>query len=170
MYQHNQQLPVPANQLIDGNWISDPYRTNLPVPQKQIFMQRPDLQWVLGLTAATLVNNLQDNCRNSPISIFAYNLFSANGYANNYFMTIVDEASDFALQQLNVMQQGMDPTATAMRAVQFYAEYAAAACAKNFPLLQHYMTPQMAMAVDQKIQQWNSISAGLQQQQQRYGA
>lgn len=158
-------LPVPADNLISGNWISEPYKVPLPVPAKPIFQQRPDLQWVLSLTAAVLVNNLQDNCRNSAVSIFAYNLFSSNAFNNQFFLTICDEASDFALQQLQYAQQGSDPSATVTNAVRFYANYATAKCAVNFPALQQYLTPDMGAKIHQVIQQWNQVSGGMAQQQ-----
>lgn len=151
-------LPVPCDQPLGGNWVGDPYGTPLPVPHKPFFVQRSDLAWVLATTAAVLVSSLQEDCRSGPVSTFAYNLFSQNMYANDYFMTIVDDASDFALQQLSVMRQGADQVAEVTRAVKFYATYAAAACVPKFPLLLNYMTPEMRMRVDQVIRQWQSIS------------
>lgn len=164
---HPSPLPVPADRLIDGNWVGDPFNTNLPFPQMPFFMQRPDLTWVIATTAAVLVVNLQDNCQGGPVSTFAYNLFSQNFFANEYFMLVVSEATDFALSQLNVMRQGEQPQAVVSRATTFYAGYAAAACARNFPALQQYITQDQAARVNQIIQQWNAMSAGLNQQQQQ---
>lgn len=167
MYNQGQNLalPVPADQLISGNWIQDPMTVQLPVPQKPVFAQNPNIQWVLALTAATMVSCLQENCQGGPVSAFAYNLFSQNGYSNNFWLLIVDEASDFALQQLQVMQQGSNPQQVVAAAARFYAGYAAAACVPKWPALQQIIMsidPNMMVRINQVIGQWTSLQGANQ--------
>lgn len=156
-------LPVPADSLISGNWINDPMSVQLPVPQKPVFAQNPNLQWVLALTAASMVSCLQENCQGGPVSAFAYNLFSSNGYSNQFWLVIVDEASDFALQQLQAMQQGANPQQVVVNAARFYAGYAAAACVTKWPALQQIIMnidPNMMQRINQVINQWQALSGG----------
>lgn len=161
-------LPFPADSLINGNWIPDPMNAQLPVPQKPVFVQYPQMQWVLAMTAGLLVSSLQNNCQGGPVSAFAYNLFSSNGYNNQFWLTIVDDATDFALQALNA-----NPNSNAQQVVQnaisFYAGYAAAACVPKWPALQQYLSPDQIARCQQVINQFNAISGnqgGGQQVQQ----
>lgn len=163
----DQNLPFPANQLIGGNWFENPMNAQLPVPANPVFQQNPNISWVLALTAGLLVTNLQNNSNGGPVSCFAYNLFSSNQYNNQPWLIIVDEASDFALQQLQ-----QNPNANAQQVVQaavtFYAGYAAAACVMKWPVLQTYMQPQQVARVQQIINEWASLNAPIQHQQQQY--
>lgn len=159
MYNHG--LPVPADMIVDGSWLQDPYQASLPVPQKQVFQQYPQLAWVLNMTAATLVAALQENCQSGPISAFAYNLFSQNQYNNNYWLTIVDDASDFAIQQIQA-NQSANAQQVVNQAVRFYATYATAACVPKWQALAGFLDQNMMAKVQQVIGQWNQLSGGVQ--------
>jgi len=157
MHYNGGGLPFPADSLINGNWISDPMNAQLPVPQKQVFAQYPQVQWVLGFTAALLVTALQDKSRGGPVSTFAYNLFSSNGYNNQFWLTIVDEASDFALAQLQASPQHNAQQVVA-GAVNFYSDYAAAACVLKWPDLQRWLQPDQLARCQQAINQWHAAN------------
>jgi hypothetical protein len=157
MFNNGAQLPVPADSLVSGNWVQDPMTAQLPVPQKPFFVQNPNLIWIMGLTAATLVASLQENCQGGPVSAFAYNLFSQQQYNNNFWLTICDDAAEFALQQLQVMQHGANPQQTVASAARFYAAYAAAACVPKWPALQGYMNQEMMAKVSQLIAQMQTL-------------
>jgi hypothetical protein len=164
---HQQALPFPVEGPVNGHWIENPFNVQLPIPAVPFAQTNPQLLWVVATTAAILVNQLQDNCRGGPVSIFAYNLFSHNFYNNQYFAAIVTDGSEFALQQLQIMQQGSDPQAVVGKAVQFYCGYAVAACATKFDL-SPYLTQDMVNRINHTLQQWKNIQAP-QQQQQAYG-
>lgn len=157
MFNNGAQLPVPADSLVSGNWVQDPMTAQLPVPQKPFFAQNPNLVWIMGLTAATLVSSLQENCQGGPVSAFAYNLFSQQQYNNNFWLTICDDAVEFSLSQLQVMQHGANPQQTVAASARFYAAYAAAACVPKWPALQNYMNQEMMAKVAQLISQMQAL-------------
>lgn len=87
----NAQLPVPANYVIDTNWVDPLYIPDqVPIaytPSSANFFTQKTLQNVTG----NFIGNLQVRARRGgALSIFLYNLMSSEGFANNYYAQAIE--------------------------------------------------------------------------------
>jgi hypothetical protein len=99
-------LPVPADRLIPA-WS--------PVPQFVVPYQQPT-QWqqyipMIGQQCATIIANYSQR---NPVRVFAYNLFSSNGWQNEPFIALVVFAIDYLsmLSETNQMRSDAQTTIT----------------------------------------------------------
>lgn len=176
---NNQQLPVPADQLvapflnIDVN--NPPYTVPLQAPQQ--FQNY--LRYLSGMVALEIQNTAQLN----PMRVFMFNLCAQNNFYNNEFSEIVSSVLDVVMLGF-LKRQFHDVAAAIQSCVPRALEMFTAANCRTYPALAQYVTdPAAQQAVNALIQQFTTIGGEIDnmkrmmanqypqaQQQQRGGA
>lgn len=167
MHQNQQQLPFPPDQVIDGNWIDDPFRARLPLPQ--IPMDH-NLQWLPEVVGQVFIDELQRNCQAGFVSTFAYNFFSNNFYNNKAFGAVFQDAIDHALFVLSTSNV-RDPQQVQNLVAQVAAVHSVIATAlttQYYPELNDYVDQAGYNQLQAEIQKWNRICAAMDQQSNQY--
>lgn len=86
----NVNIPVPHNQVLQNKWYSPmdiPRNVSITfTPETSYYFSRETLQTVTGHLVGTIQHRAQNG---GPMSVFLYNLVSANGYSNDYFAKMV---------------------------------------------------------------------------------
>lgn len=158
---HQQQLPFPANQLIQAGQLQFLPQLNV-MPQMQPFIQ-PAAQFLL----TTLTNHAQRNA----LRVFLYNQLSANGYNNPDFGPALLGVMEYA--QMLLMQQPMQPEQALAASAEAVCGWLAAVNVKKYQALYQYIDQATAADVERKVGEFlqvqQRLGGGQPQQQVGYG-
>ena len=155
MYQQNfnqQQLPVPATNVA-GGFLQITYDNPPFVPQ----YNGPDyLLPAVRFISAAVAMEIQNSCNLNSGRVFMFNLYSQNGFCNEYFANLVTLVLDSAAMAIQNGANG-NPGDIAANQVSPIIRIECAALAQRFPALQQYIPNELNQNMINGINEYNNL-------------